>query len=75
VSEYQKPVCEECGNDGTKGRLYVTIDARWDAERGGWVLERREDDGGDELDCLACDHRTPLHEVKVFPYDAFVEAQ
>ena len=61
--------CEECGNDGTKGSLFLTIDARWSHEAGAWVLERREDIGGEEIDCLECDHRTPAHELDIFPYD------
>ena len=61
--------CAECGNDGTEGSLYLTIDAKY--RNGEWELEEREDDGGMELDCLECDHRTPFstHEGEVpFPY-------
>jgi hypothetical protein len=61
------PKCAKCGNDGTAAGLYLTIDALWDGER--WVLEPREDDGGMELDCLKCDHRTP-DEDSAFPYGA-----
>jgi hypothetical protein len=48
--------CEECGNDGTRSSLFLTIDAKY--RDGEWELEEREDDGGMELDCLECDHRT-----------------
>lgn len=64
-----KPVCEECGNDGTKARLYVTIDASYDAKANAWILEEREDEGGGELDCLECDHRT---DAPPFPYEVTV---
>ena len=57
------PKCEECGNDDN---LYETIDARWDKDTLTWHLERREDDGGGELDCLNCDHRGESEGV--FPY-------
>jgi hypothetical protein len=57
--------CEECGNDGTDGSLYLTIDAKW--RDGVWELEEREDEGGGELDCLNCDHRTEAPEG-IFPY-------
>jgi hypothetical protein len=50
--------CEKCGNTGDKASLYLTIDAKWDGEV--WTLEEREDEGGAELDCLECDHRTPF---------------
>ena len=59
--------CEKCGNDGTATALYVQVDARWDGKR--WTLEYREDDGGGGLDCLACDHFTPVApEDGHFPY-------
>lgn len=64
------PKCEECGNDGSMGSLYETIDAKWDSDLKGWVLEQREDDGGSEIDCLNCDHRTESDGV--FPYGAVV---
>ena len=64
------PICEKCGNDGTKGTLYVTIDARWDHENKCWILDARDDEGGQELDCLNCDHRT---EGPEFPYGATVQ--
>lgn len=54
------PKCGHCGNDGTEGALYLTIDAQWDAERQAWLLREREDEGGGELDCLACDKRTAV---------------
>lgn len=54
------PVCAKCGNDGGESSLYLTIDAKWDKSAGAWELEEREDDGGGELDCLNCDHRTPV---------------
>jgi hypothetical protein len=65
----KQPVCAKCGNDGTKASLYLTIDAKWDGEV--WTLEEREDDGGGELDCLACDHRSPFPDddgETPFPY-------
>lgn len=76
------PVCAKCGNDGTKGGLFLTIDARYDPAVKGWVLEQRDDSGGQEIDCLACDHRTPEGpqedggpEVESgFPYDMVVFA-
>ena len=59
--------CAKCGNDGTKASLYLTIDAKWNGEA--WILEERDDDGGRELDCLECDHRTDVREVpEIFPY-------
>lgn len=61
--------CAKCGNDGSEGGLYVTIDAQWDKARQVWVLEMREDEGGDELDCITCDHRTPS---PPFPYGSTV---
>lgn len=54
----EKPICGDCGNDGSKGGLFLTIDAQWRPDLGAWELQAREDDGGAELDCLACDHRT-----------------
>lgn len=65
------PKCEACGNDGTQGALYVTVDAKWLPDKKAWVLEARENDGGQELDCLACDHHTPSPE---FPYGAEIAA-
>lgn len=53
--------CEECGNDGLNGGLYLTLDARYEPETQTWTLQRREDLGGDELDCINCDHRTRLN--------------
>ncbi len=69
------PICAKCGNDGTAGGLYVTVDARWDKEARAWILEARDDEGGRALDCLACDHRTPDPDVAPwFPYDTTVGA-
>lgn len=67
------PKCAKCGNDGSKAGLYLTIDAKFQPGKG-WELEERTDDGGMELDCLACDHRTPVDDgteggpVSGFPY-------
>lgn len=55
---HEKIRCNHCGNDGTQASLYLTIDARWDGDV--WTLEEREDSGDMELDCLACDRRTPF---------------
>lgn len=65
------PVCAACGNDGTKGALYVTVDARWMPELGVWRLVERDDSGGRVLDCLACDHQTP---EPAFPYETELKA-
>ena len=63
------PRCTKCGNDGSQGSLYLTVDAKWDHVRKQWDLEPREDDGGCEIDCLACDARTEDDpETTVFPY-------
>lgn len=73
------PVCAKCGNDGGEGSLYLTIDARWNKSAGAWELEEREDDGGAELDCLNCDHRTPVmgatndEAESFFPYGLHVQ--
>ena len=65
-----QPKCDKCGNDGSEGSLFLTIDARWNFELKQWELEEREDDGGAELDCLNCDHRTPVRGLPLFPYGA-----
>lgn len=62
---HQKIKCGKCGNDGTAGSLYLTVDAKWNGET--WELEEREDVGGGELDCFECDHRTEAPEG-IFPY-------
>lgn len=73
-----KPECGSCGNDGTESSLFLTIDAKWHPETKTWELEEREDDGGMELDCLACDERTPVCEgagdvpEPIFPYGFMV---
>lgn len=65
--------CSKCGNDGSAGALFLTIDARRDAAANGWTLEEREDDGGRSLDCLVCDARTPVTgEEAQFPYGQVV---
>lgn len=58
-------VCARCGNDGSKGGLYVAVDAyaMWDQHNQRWVLEYRENDPESYLDCLACGHQTPLWET------------
>lgn len=68
--ERPAPVCAGCGNDGTRASLYLTIDAKWRPDLGAWELEQRLDSGGQELDCLECDHRTPEDEEHEtgFPY-------
>lgn len=54
------PCCMKCGNDGSVAGLYLTVDARYDPAAKAWILEPRDDQGGQELDCLACDTRTPV---------------
>lgn len=64
-----KPKCGHCGNDGSQGALFVTVDARWNYAEQRWDLEPREDDGGCEIDCLNCDERTSdPPEDSAFPY-------
>lgn len=65
------PKCGSCGNDGSDGGLYLTIDARYNPATGMWTLQQREDDGGMEIDCAACDERTGAvgREESGFPYD------
>ena len=68
------PVCAHCGNTGavgSDGGLYLAVDARWNAEARGWLLQEREDTGGGAWDCLACDGLTPVHgPAALFPYGA-----
>ncbi|MES2300868.1 MAG: hypothetical protein V4521_02140 [Pseudomonadota bacterium] len=71
--EERGPRCEECGNDGTDGALYLTIDAQWDSERKGWEMRERDDEGGRSFDCLNCDHRTEAEGAEsFFPYGALL---
>jgi hypothetical protein len=63
------PKCGHCGNDGRDHSLFLTIDAKWDYDNKRWILEPREDDGGCEIDCLACDERTTDDpSTSAFPY-------
>lgn len=63
------PKCAKCGNDGSRGSLYLTIDARWDYENQRWDLEPREDDGGCLIDCLACNALSDDDpDTSTFPY-------
>ncbi len=70
----RKPICAGCGNDGTQGSLYVTVDAKWIPESNSWELVERVEDGGHEIDCLACDHRTSAEGVAL-PYPMTVAAE
>lgn len=69
--------CAGCGNDGSEGGLFLTIDARRDNAAGVWIMDERDPgDGGGELDCLACDHRTPIYSAASrFPYGLQVPDQ
>ncbi len=73
------PTCAGCGNDGTTGALYLTVDARYIPETKSWRIVEREDDGGMTLDCLACDHRTGVDRgdtpLSYFPYDTDLPAK
>jgi hypothetical protein len=67
------PVCANGGNTGAGNRsgLYLTIDARWDTDKGAWLLLEREDSAGGAWDCLECDHQTPVRgPAALFPYGA-----
>lgn len=65
----QTPICAGCGNDGSQGSLYLTLDALWMPELVAWRLVERDDDGGRSFDCLACDHQTSVNGPEaLFPY-------
>lgn len=73
------PACAKCGNDGSAAALYLTVDARYDPAAKGWTLTQRDGEGGQELDCLACDHRSPVDDKdeamkakSFFPYQTTV---
>lgn len=74
------PKCAKCGNDGSEAGLYLTIDAKFQPGKG-WELEERTDDGGMQLDCLACDHRTDVDDgtkggpASGFPYGHFITGE